>query len=630
MLSIWMPCNTDIRNQGLTYSQPTGSYTIVNDGPYGKCVHTTSAASINSQVKSVDGWDVQASCGFGAWLKFNLTEMRYASAYTYNSTNTVIHNCILGYGSYGGFSLDLESNNINTDGAFNSVIVRADIRFGGSIKNSSSKTVTFNEWHHYYTQWDNTRKALEFYYDGSLFWSGTNASQVVSGIQQTFVINGAMVWGGNAPGKCLPYYVSDVRAYQGLLTEEDVKNLYKCKLFDLQSYDNFPSVNNLSVYPQMVANVSQNYGWDKTLHANAISVNGFDVGYNSGVPSASTGYHACWEMIDGIPTMVQRDINSQFGASLKHRWLGITGCRGLTGIVGPNTKYTISMDARSDVNGKQISSGLYYRPHASVAYGFKDGCAAKSLTTEWKRYYWHYTTSAAVETVSAVYVYGHNGTLEGTAYIRNVQFELGHVENEFSCGNRPALAYNGHGTNGIFESVSVVESGATLYFDGTNSYIKGTLDFMSKIVDTGYTFSLWINSQEADSSRSIYFGCGDQGNGWTFAIEKQASTNKFRVYNNGAPDWYVDNCVITPNQWIHVVVTRSGGTVTVYKNGASVGTKTGFTNHTSFDRVYYIGSDYRTGDTRFKGYIGDFKIYANPLTAAEVLNLYNKEKVKYQ
>ena len=67
MISVWMPCNKDIRNQGLTYSEPTGSYTIVNDGPYGKCVHTTSAASINSQVKSVDGWDVQTSCGFGAW-----------------------------------------------------------------------------------------------------------------------------------------------------------------------------------------------------------------------------------------------------------------------------------------------------------------------------------------------------------------------------------------------------------------------------------------------------------------------------------------------------------------------------------------------------------------------------------
>ena len=319
-------------------------------------------------------------------------------------------------------------------------------------------------------------------------------------------------------------------------------------------------------------------------------------------------------------------MNSTIGQT--HRWLGVSNW-GMAGKVSPSQKYTISMEARADVDGKQISSGMYYRRTSSESYNFYDGCTTKTLTKEWKRYYWHYTAASTIDSISSVYIYGHYGT-EGVSYVRNIQFEIGHVENDFAYTSRPALAYNGNGTDGVFDSISVVESASTLYFDGTNSYIKTSdLDFM-KIVDTGYTFSLWINSQEADSSRSIYFGCGDQGNGWTFALEKQASTNKFRVYNNGSPDWYVDGCVITPNQWIHVVVTRSGGTVTVYKNGVSVGTKTGFGNHSAFDKIYYVGADYRTGDTRYKGYIGDFKIYANPLTAADVSNLYNKEKIKYQ
>lgn len=113
MLSIWMPCTKDIRNQGLVYSQPTGDYEVVNDSQRGKVVHTTSATDIDTLIKSTEGWDMSTgSCGFGAWLKFNLNEMKFASAYTYTSSVSGIRNVVLGYNSYGGFSFDFSSNNI--------------------------------------------------------------------------------------------------------------------------------------------------------------------------------------------------------------------------------------------------------------------------------------------------------------------------------------------------------------------------------------------------------------------------------------------------------------------------------------------------------------------------------------
>ena len=180
------------------------------------------------------------------------------------------------------------------------------------------------------------------------------------------------------------------------------------------------------------------------------------------------------------------------------------------------------------------------------------------------------------------------------------------------------------GTGTILTPKNAVKSGNTFYFNGTNAYIiTSELDFM-KMADSNYTFSMWINSNEADSSRSIYFGCGNQGNGWTLAFEKQSNTNKFRVYNNAKPDWYVDGCVITPNQWIHIAVTKSGETFKVYKNGVVVGTKTGVSAHTALDKIYYLGSDYRAGDTMFKGYIGDFKAYATALSDDEIAKIYEK------
>lgn len=435
MLSIWMPCTKDIRNQGLVYSQPTGNYEVVNDNQRGKVVHTTSATAIDTLIKSTEGWDMSTgSCGFGAWLKFNLNEMKFASAYTYTSSVSGIRNVVLGYNSYGGFSFDFSSNNIYTSGEFTSASIQPHFRFGGVYVQTTGKNVVFDEWHHWYLQYVKERNSIEFYYDGVFFSSASTTSVTISTLAKNFKVNDNTVWGGNGAGKYLPYYVSDVRVYNHRLSADEIKEIYKRKLLDIRG--------------------------------------------------------------DSI-------VNSR--------------------------------SSLSDIGGTGI----------------------------------------------------------------------------------------------VIEETGVTKSGSTLYFNGTSSIMKlNDLDFMT-IIDNAYTFSLWIYSQEADSSRSIYFGCGNQGNGWTFALEKQANTNKLRVYNNGAPDWYVDNCVITPNQWIHVAVTRNNGTVTVYKNGVSVGTKTGFTNHTGFDKTYYIGSDYRTGDTRFKGYIGDFKIYASPLTATEVSDLYNKEKSKY-
>ena len=142
---------------------------------------------------------------------------------------------------------------------------------------------------------------------------------------------------------------------------------------------------NYCPYPTPVSAVGA-IGWDQSKHPNAIYVSGFSSGYNGGVSNPSKGYHAMWNIIDGIPTIVLNDKNSEIGQI--HRWIGIntidfrnyyTLSKGVT--------YTISFEAKSTVNGKCISGGFWYKKVGQTNSGnFNDGRFYKYVTTEWGKY----------------------------------------------------------------------------------------------------------------------------------------------------------------------------------------------------------------------------------------------------
>lgn len=601
MQTIWLPGNKDLRNQGLIYSEPTGSYYIANDSVRGKVIHTTSGGNINTMIKSVDGWDLSTtSCGFGAWLKFNLNEMRYGSAYTYTSTYTVLHNVVLGFNSYGGFSLDLTSNNIYSSGAFTSASLAPNIRFGNTMRSTTAKPIVFDEWHHHYIQYNKTKNRLEYYYDGVLFASGGTENVAISAFTQNFTINNATVWGGNPPGKYLPYYVSDVRVYNIELTPEEIKEISKQKLFEINGDSHFKGSTNLLSYSNL-----QGHGSSFALITDKFE--GMSV-YRNIVTSPNTGNNAGFSIRSSITP-------SGLASATK---ITLSFYKKLNTVYGKNLGGYIRVV-------KQDSSDATY----SWSYNKANWANDAQSIGKWEYITATVTIPTGCTSIKHVYVYTDNAT-GGNCDFSKIQLELNSEPTPYTVGTRPEILFDANGTNGIQHPQSVVKSGSTFYFDGSNSLIQTSeLDFM-KIVDSNFTISFWINSQDATSSRSVYFGCGNQGNGWTISLEKNASSNTFRIWNNQAPDWSINGFVVEPNVWTHVVVSRSGNTVTVYKNGTSVGTNTNFSNHASYDKIYYLGGDYRTGDTRYKGYIGDFKIYAGPFSATEVTTLYNKEKIKYQ
>lgn len=86
------------------------------------------------------------------------------------------------------------------------------------------------------------------------------------------------------------------------------------------------------------------------------------------------------------------------------------------------------------------------------------------------------------------------------------------------------------------------------------------------------------------------------------------------------------SATITAGTWYHLAVTRAGGTVIVYFNGAQCASTTSFTSTTTYDTtVAEIGGTDATGTQAnyFKGAIDDTRFYNRALSASEITNLYN-------
>lgn len=578
MLKIWLPFNEDFRNIGLLNLQgiPITTATTIVDGGKFKCLQAgngsqvTNGVTIGTNLVSELGRKFSASI----WVKPNGTHVHYNGTFI-SSGNWNTPN--------GRWTFGVSQDNTKVD------------VFGPNYNTYIDCTVPVGQWTHLVSTFDDGIGKV--YKNGEFVGQRDFSTAVFSSDTTSFCVgretyaNGYFSFNGN---------IADLRIYNDVLTEDKVRELSKAKLFEIKKDFHYEPNTNLLDYSNI-------RGHGSSFELTSEIFNGSAV-YRNTVTSPNAGNNAGFAIRQPITAA---------GLSSATK-ISISFYKKLVSVYGKNLGGYIRV-VKSDAT------------EASYSWSYNKPSWANDSQSigEWEYITSTVTIPTGCTQIKYVYVYTDKAT-GGVCDYSKIQLELNATPTQYCLGHRDEILFDANGTNGIQYSSGVVKSGSTLYFDGTNSYIQTSeLDFM-KIVDSAYTFSFWVNSQEAASSRSVYFGGGNQGNGWTFNLERFASSNKFRIYNNQAPDWTVDGCVITTNTWIHIVITRSGNTVTVYKNGVSVGTKTGFTNHTSFDRTYYIGSDYRSGDTRFKGYIGNFKIYANPFTADDVLKLYNKEKTRYQ
>ena len=211
---------------------------------------------------------------------------------------------------------------------------------------------------------------------------------------------------------------------------------------------------------------------------------------------------------------------------------------------------------------------------------------------------------------------------EGTA-TTGAELEL--KANDYS-GSGNWLDSTSNDYDATINGATYVNKGDSDYFDfdGSNDYLSFSQFDISD--DGDFTVELWVNP---DSTQAQYANMFDYGHGSSagFTIQQNVSnTNQYYIYSVGT---YV-SFNITANAWTHLVVTASGTSLKVYKDGVQVATDTLSAVADTSGQTLNIGR-WASGSSRYwNGQMAQIRIYSTALTGSEVKSNYDASKGLYQ
>lgn len=169
--------------------------------------------------------------------------------------------------------------------------------------------------------------------------------------------------------------------------------------------------------------------------------------------------------------------------------------------------------------------------------------------------------------------------------------------------------------NGPFANtttVTLIGNDGSAYFDGTGDYLEIAHAGNQWIgASTDFTIECWFYFTGPSGNERVLFSKGYQGSpAYSPYVLRIEESNKLQFLSTtSGGSWeinIIDAVAVVSNSWIHVAVCRSGSTITMYKNGVSVGTpvtnSNALYNHTGTIR---IGS--HNGGSPFLGYISNVR-----------------------
>ena len=215
--------------------------------------------------------------------------------------------------------------------------------------------------------------------------------------------------------------------------------------------------------------------------------------------------------------------------------------------------------------------------------------------------------------------------------IHGGQVQLG--ENEIvSDGNTSALWHfnegegnvlgdsSGNGNDGVIHGANWTEGvmGGALEFDGEDDYVKIPNDNAMSGINS-FTISLWAKVNTWTNTFSFL----DLINGNSHQLTFGAYANPGKLGLMLPTDqWYEFNTIMDDTSWAMYAVTRSGSTLSLYKNGFFVESKVGNAIQIGNTNGYYQSmgrTDWGAGDINYySGTIDEVAIYNRALTASEI------------
>ena len=167
-------------------------------------------------------------------------------------------------------------------------------------------------------------------------------------------------------------------------------------------------------------------------------------------------------------------------------------------------------------------------------------------------------------------------------------------------------------------------NGGSIVFDGVDDYVSGSCSLTGQNI----TVNLWCYPTTTGVNKTPLTNMIYDGTTTGYAIQQRSGGYFWVVIGSwGISGDIVDGIPYTVNQWINLVLTYNGATISAYKNGSLFGTTPSTRTFSAGSLV--IGAGERAQSEYFQGNIPIAQIYSRALSAAEVLQNYNALKGRY-
>lgn len=172
----------------------------------------------------------------------------------------------------------------------------------------------------------------------------------------------------------------------------------------------------------------------------------------------------------------------------------------------------------------------------------------------------------------------------------------------------------------------------SLDLESGSSQYAGRADSASLDLSGNFTIELWIRGESfATGENNLVSKYDDPSNQRAYRVRlTDSGTNLYvAISSNGstaAEDFVAVN--LSTGVWYHlaVVYTASTGVVEYYKNGVSLGTKSGFpTSIHNSNADFQVGAKTYNNGGYFDGLIDDVRVWSAVRTAAQITENYKKE-----
>lgn len=194
---------------------------------------------------------------------------------------------------------------------------------------------------------------------------------------------------------------------------------------------------------------------------------------------------------------------------------------------------------------------------------------------------------------------------------------------------------SGFGRNGTLTNGPTYSSanGGSIVFDGTNDYVnigigKGVNQFSADFAVSAWVMRLSGGPTYGNVIGDYYTGSVATTNEWQIMMSSTAEFNLYRVGSN----YVIPNTAsgYSTSQWINVVVSRIGSTISMYANNNLIATATNSTVFGTATGNLNIGIDGNNSSEPLSGRISNIMIYKNKgLTAAEIQQNFNATRARF-